>query len=61
MGIKLYQEKNTKAMDKELAQSDIQVKRKIKKKHPKIPYFWKPFNCNSCAKVKKQRKVIDEV
>ena len=31
MGIKTYQEKNTRAMEKELAQSDIPVKRKIKK------------------------------
>ena len=41
MGIKHYQEKNTRAMEKELAQSDIPVKRKIKKNHPKIPYFRK--------------------
>ena len=31
MGIKTYQEKNEKPMGKELAQSDIPVKRKIKK------------------------------
>ena len=31
MGIKTYQEKNTNAAKKELAQSDIPVKRKIKK------------------------------
>ena len=31
MGIKTYQEKNTSAMEKELAQSDIPVKRKIQK------------------------------
>ena len=29
MGIKTYQEKNANAMEKELAQSDIPVKRKI--------------------------------
>ena len=31
MGIKTYQEKNTRAMEKELAQFDIPVKRKIQK------------------------------
>ena len=31
MGIKTYQEKNAKPMEKELAQSDIPVKRKIQK------------------------------
>ena len=31
MGIKHYQEKNARAMEKELAQSDIPVKRKIQK------------------------------
>ena len=31
MGIKTYQEKNGNAMEKELAQSDIPVKRKIQK------------------------------
>ena len=31
MGIKTYQEKNANAMEKELAQSDIPVKRKIQK------------------------------
>ena len=31
MGIETYQEKNTRAMEKELAQSDIPVKRKIQK------------------------------
>ena len=31
MGIKTYQEKNTNAAKKELAQSDIPVKRKIQK------------------------------
>ena len=31
MGIKTYQEKNAKPIEKELAQSDIQVKRKIQK------------------------------
>jgi len=31
MGIKTYQEKNAKPMGKELAQSDIPVKRKIQK------------------------------
>ena len=31
MGIKTYQEKNANAMEKELAQSDIPVKRKSKK------------------------------
>ena len=31
MGIKHYQEKNTRAMEKDLAQSDIPVKRKIQK------------------------------
>ena len=32
MGIKTYQEKNTKPMEKELAQSDLPVRRKIQKK-----------------------------
>ena len=36
MGIKTYQEKNTKSMEKDLAQSDIPVKSKIPKNHPKI-------------------------
>ena len=31
MGIKHYQEKNVRAMEKKLAQSDIPVKRKIQK------------------------------
>ena len=31
MGIKTYQEKDANAMEKELAQSDIPVKRKIQK------------------------------
>ena len=31
MGIKTYQEKNTRAMEKELAQSDKPVKRKVQK------------------------------
>ena len=31
MGIKTYREKNANAMEKELAQSDIPVKRKIQK------------------------------
>ena len=31
MGIKTYQEKNARAMEQELAQSDIPVKRKIQK------------------------------
>ena len=31
MGIKTYQEKNANAMEKELAQSNIPVKRKIQK------------------------------
>ena len=31
MGIETYQEKNTRAMEKELAQSDIPVKRKVQK------------------------------
>ena len=33
MGIKTYQEKNTRPMEEELAQSDIPVKRKIQKYH----------------------------
>ena len=52
MGIKHYQEKNARAMEKELAQSDIPVsEEKNPKNHPKIPIykvydnfiFW-PFN-----------------
>ena len=39
MGIKTYQEKNTKPIEKELAQSDLPVRRKIQKKHPKILFF----------------------
>ena len=35
MGIKTYQEKNANAMEKELAQSDIPVKRKIPKSNQK--------------------------
>ena len=31
MGIKTYQEKNTRPMEKELAQSDLPVRRKIQK------------------------------
>ena len=31
MGIETYQEKNTRAMEKELAQSDIPVREKSKK------------------------------
>ena len=38
MSVKTFQEKNTNPMEKELAKSDIPVKRKIKKNHPKIPY-----------------------
>ena len=33
MGIKTYQEKNTKPMKKELAQSDLPIWRQIKKKN----------------------------
>ena len=36
MGIKTYQEKNTRPMEKELAQSDLPVRRKIKKNQPKM-------------------------
>ena len=32
MGIKTYQEKNTKPMEKDLAQSDLPVMRKIQKR-----------------------------
>ena len=47
-GYQTYQEKNTRAMEKELAQSDIPVKRKIKKTiqkyhFPEIWYFWMVF------------------
>ena len=42
MGIKHYQEKNARAMEKELAQSDIPVKRKIQKtiRKPYISGKW---------------------
>ena len=48
MGIKTYQGKNTRAMEKELAQSDIPVKRKIQKTIKKCQisgkwYFWMVF------------------
>ena len=48
MGIKPYQEKNARAMEKELAQSDIPVKRKIKKTIQKYQIsrklFFGPYN-----------------
>ena len=42
MGVKTYQEKNTSAMEKKLAQSDIPVKRKIQKTIRKyhFPEVW---------------------
>ena len=42
MGIKTYQEKNARAMEKELAESDIPVKRKIQKtiRKPHISGKW---------------------
>ena len=48
MGIKTYQGKNTRAMEKELAQSDIPVKRKIQKTIQKYQisekwHFWMVF------------------
>ena len=45
MGIKHYQEKNARAMEKELAQSDIPVKRKIQKTIRKYHFreIW-PYN-----------------
>ena len=48
MGIKTYQEKNANAMEKELAQSDIPVKRKIQKTIRKCQisgkwHFWMVF------------------
>ena len=39
MGIKTYQEKNTKPMKKELAQSDIPVMRKITKTTQNITFL----------------------
>ena len=49
MGIKTYQEKNAKPMGKELAQSDIPVKRKIQKNiqkchYPEIWHFLGPLD-----------------
>ena len=48
MGIKTYQEKNTKPMEKELAQSDLPVRKKIQKTTRKChfyekQYFWVVF------------------
>ena len=48
MGIKTYQEKNTKPMEKELAQSEQPVRRKIQKTTGKChfyekQYFWVVF------------------
>ena len=43
MGIKTYQEKNTKPMEKELAQSDLPVRRKIQKNTRKCDFYEKPF------------------
>ena len=48
MGIKTYQEKNTRPMEKELAQSDLPVRRKIPKTTRKChfyekQYFWVVF------------------
>ena len=39
MGIKHYQEKNARAIEKELAQSDIPVKRKIQKTSENITFL----------------------
>ena len=41
MGIKTYQEKNTKPMEKELAQSDLPVRRKIQKNNRKCHFYEK--------------------
>ena len=41
MGIKTYQEKNTKPMEKELAQSDLPVRRKIQKNTLKSHFYEK--------------------
>ena len=38
MGIKTYQEKNTKPLEKELAQLDLPVRRKIPKTTQKLDF-----------------------
>ena len=43
MGIKTYQEKNTKPMEKELAQSDLPVRRKIQKNTQKCHFYEKQY------------------
>ena len=43
MGIKTYQEKNTKPMEKELAQSDLPVRRKIQKNTRKCHFYEKQY------------------
>ena len=49
MGIKHYQEKNARAMEKELAQSNIPVKRKIPKtiRNYHFPEIY--FDLTACA------------
>ena len=47
MGIKTYQEKNTKPMEKELAQSDLPVRRKIQKTTRKCHFYEKQFGGES--------------
>ena len=44
MGIKTYQEKNTKPMEKELAQSDLPVRRKIQKTTRKCHFYEKQYS-----------------
>ena len=43
MGIKTYQEKNTKPIEKELAQSDLPFRRKIQKTTRKCHFYEKQY------------------
>ena len=56
MGIKTYQEKNANAMEKELAQSDIPVKRKIQKNIQKYHF---PENYRFFLKIIVFLKIIE--
>ena len=62
MGIKSYQEKNAKPMEKELAQSDIPVKRKIQNtiqncRFPEIWHFW-PIGGHWKKRIQKMKTIF---